>query len=86
MEDKFYNDTNPGGKYLVTKQELLLKKKVANESVTSISMDKIFKFGKSKTYVLKLDIEGFGCKENHGINFLLIYLNYRHKIYVSIND
>ena len=63
MEDKFYNDTNPGGKYLVTKQELLLNRKVANESVTSISMDEIFKFGKSKTYVLKLDIEGFGCKE-----------------------
>ena len=52
---------NPGAKHLISEDEAE-NKKVSGESMSSVTLKDILMFGKMKTYILKVDIEGFDCK------------------------
>ena len=54
-------NVNPGAKHLISEDEAE-NKKVSGESMSSVTLKDILMFGKMKTYILKVDIEGFDCK------------------------
>ena len=54
-------NVNPGAKHLISEDEAE-NKKVSGESLSSVTLKDILMFGKMKTYILKVDIEGFDCK------------------------
>ena len=55
------DNDNPGAKHLISEDEAE-NKKVSGESMSSVTLKDILMFGKMKTYILKVDIEGFDCK------------------------
>ena len=61
MLDVNYNNSNPGSKFLVTKEELGHNTAIGDE-VSAVTLADVMRHGQSSTFILKLDIQGFDCR------------------------
>ena len=77
VEDSNYKDDdnrNPGAKHLVSASEII-NQTVSGAGVLSATLHEIFEFGRSHTYILKVDIEGFDCNVRTFKTYVSIYEN-----------